>query len=73
MGIKRDLIVATACGMKSAARRADCVRQSRLNVHVNIFKRDAEIKFACVDFLQNFFQARADFFSVVVGNNFLRG
>ena len=53
MRIERDLIVAAARGVQTAARVADRVRETFLDIHVNILERRAELECPRVDLREN--------------------
>ena len=60
MRVERDLVIAAACRVQSAARLADRVGQALLDVHVNVFERNGEVEIAVLDFLQDIAQPGDD-------------
>ena len=53
MRIECDLIVAAACRMEAAARLADRLSETLLDIHVNILERRAELECPRVDLREN--------------------
>ena len=58
--VERDLIVAATRRVQPAARLADRVGQTLLDVHVDVFERDRKVEVAALDVLQNVAQPRDD-------------
>ena len=51
--VERDLVVAAARRVQPAARLADRVGQSLLDVHMDVFERDGKVEVTVLDFLQD--------------------
>ena len=58
--VERDLVIAAARRVQSAARLANGVGQALLDVHVNVFERNGEVEIAVLDFLQDIAQPGDD-------------
>ena len=71
--IRDHLVVARARGMQPSRRRADNLRQPRLDIQVNVFQFPLEDEVACGDFLFDLLQAFQDGLAVILGNDAFAG
>ena len=71
--IRRDLVIAAAACMEPRPRLADAFRQTRLDVHMDVFEGDGEIEIAVVDVLFDVVEAGDDFVGVILRYNALLG